>query len=213
MNRFLTTLLGTTRALLIAGLAALPLSLPIQKVYAAASTQTAHAYLCAPEPSVGSPGPRRVVNTSSTASPQPTYILNNLGCAVIASGDIGFFLSQGFFYGPNTFSLVQTGITATTTASTSTITLPASAVIMQIILAETAGNAITGGVDIGDSGSATRFASAVALTSNNTVAVADSALTRVFANSGTPAADQILVACHTSCNSGSINITVIYSYF
>ena len=205
MTRFRKILLGSA--------AAVALALSPELANAAPSTQTAHAYLCAPEPVVGSSGPRRVVNTSSTASPQPSYILNSGGCAVIASGDIGYFLGQGFYYGPNIFSLVQTGITATTTASTSTITLPASAVIQNIVLAETAGNAITGGVDIGDSGSATRFASAVALGANATVVVADSALTRVFANSGTPASDQILVACHTSCNSGSINITILYSYF
>lgn len=197
---------------LAAALALIPASLPLPAL-AAASTQTAHAYLCAPQAAGVIEGPRRVVNTSSTAATQPSYVLNAAGCAVIASGDVGFFLSQGFTYGPNTFTLIQTGITASTTSSTSTITLPASAVIQQIVLAETAGNSITGGVDIGDSGSATRFASAVTLGANATVVVADSALTRVFANSGTPASDQILVACHTACNSGSINITVIYSYF
>lgn len=204
-----------SRKLLLASVAAAPLALapaPIETAFAAASTQAAHAYLCAPVQTAGGQA-RHVVNTSSTASPQPSYNLNSAGCAVIASGDIGFFLAQGYYYGPNIFTLVQTAITATTTASTSTIVLPASAVIQNIVLAETAGNAISGGVDIGDSGSATRFASAVTLGANGTVVVADSALTRVFANSGTPAADQILVACHTSCSSGSINITVLYSYF
>jgi len=201
------------RRALLAAAALLGLLAAPHPALPAASTQTAHAILCAPEPAVGSGGPRVVVNTSSTASPQPSYSLNSAGCALIASGDIGFFLSQGFSYGPNTFTLIQTGITASTTASTSTITLPASAFIYMVVLAETAGNAITGGVDIGDSGSATRFASAVALGANATVTVADSALTRVFANGGLPAPDQILVACHTSCNSGSINITIVYGFF
>jgi hypothetical protein len=198
---------------LLAGALALLPFVASDKADAAASTQAAHAWLCRPAPAVGANGPARVVNTSSTATTQPAYTLNSDGCAVIASGDIGFFLSQGYYYGPNTFSLVQTGITATTTSSTSTIVLPASAVITMVVLAETAGNAITGGVDIGDSGSATAYASAVALAANATVAVTDSALTRLFANSGTPASDQILVKCHTSCNSGSINITILYSYF
>jgi hypothetical protein len=203
----------TIRRLLLAAAAlAAVLTAPLPAL-PAASTQTAHAVLCAPDAAGTSPGPRTVVNTSSTASPQPSYSLNGQGCALIASGDIGFFLSQGFTGGQNVFSLIQTGITASTTSSTSTITLPASAVIYQIVLAETAGNAITGGVDIGDSGSATAYASAVALGANATVTVADSALTRLFANSGKPAADQILVACHTSCNSGSINITIIYGFF
>jgi hypothetical protein len=200
--------------ILLAGiLAVAPAVLPASIAHAAASTQTAHAWLCAPKTSAAAVGPRRVVNTSSTASPQPSYNLNGDGCALIASGDIGFFQSQGFYYGPNTFSLIQTGITASTTATTSTITLPANAIIDFVVLAETAGNAITGGVDIGDSSSATTYASAVALGANATVTVADSALTRLNANGGLPAAFKILVACHTSCNSGSINITIGYKYF
>lgn len=212
LSKFKRLLKGCTAAVLAANaLSTLP---PINEAHAAASTQAAHAYLCAPpQPQGSGQGPRRVVNTSSTASPQPSYNLNALGCAVIASGDIGFFLSQGFYYGPNIFSLVQTGITASTTASTSQIVLPAGAVIQNIVLAETAGHAISGGVDIGDATSATTYASAVALGANATIVVTDSALTRVFANGGTPAADQILVACHTACATGSINISVLYSYF
>ena len=201
------------KLLLAASLALLPISLPVEQANAAATTQTTHAFLCKPAPAVGTNGGGRVVNTSSTAATQPSYVLNSDGCALIAAADIGFFLSQGYFYGPSTFVLTQTGITASTTSTTSTITLPAYAYITAIVLEETAGNAITGGVDIGDSGSATRYASAVALSANNIVAVADSALTRVFANSGVPVADQVLVACHTSCNSGSINITIQYTYY
>jgi hypothetical protein len=212
-SRIYTSLLGATRALLIASLAILPFALPITPAYSAASTQTAHAWLCRPVSPGTQQGPSHVVNTSSTASPQPSYNLNQNGCALIASGDIGFFQSQGYYYGPNTFSLVQTGITATTTASTSTIVLPASAVINTVVLAETAGNAVTGGIDLGDATSATEYASAVALGANATVVITDAALTRVFVNGGAPAADQILVKCHTSCNSASVNITIIYSYF
>lgn len=206
--KFLKHTLALTAAF---ALALLP-PFSIKLAHASASTQAAHAFLCAPAQTTGSQN-RRVVNTSSTASPQPSYVLNNEGCAVIASGDVGFFLSQGYFYGPNIFSLIQTGITATTTSSTSTIVLPASAIIQNIVLAETAGNAITGGVDIGDSTSATEYVSAQALGANGTVVVPDSALTRLNGNSGTPTAYQILVKCHSSCNSGSINITILYSYF
>jgi hypothetical protein len=198
--------------LALAGAVALVVLAP-EFAFAAASTQTAHSYLCSAESSVGASGPRRVVNTSSTATPQPSYLLNGQGCTFVASGDVGFFLTQGFTYGQGMFSMIQTAITASTTSTTSTLVLPSSGYIMGIVLAETAGNAITGGVDIGDSGSATRFASAVALSANNTVAVTDAALTRVFVNGGLPASDQILVACHTACNSGSINITIFYTLF
>ncbi len=203
------------KVLVTAAALALALAQPfaITPASAAATSQITHAYLCAPDVAGGVQGPRRVVNTSSTAATQPAYVLNSGGCALINGADIGFFLSQGFSYGPNIFTLQQSGITASTTATTSTITLPAYGYIVGIVLSETAGNAITGGVDIGDSGSATRFASAIALSANATVAIADSALTRLFVPSGVPTADQILVACHTSCNSGSINITILWSYF
>ena len=194
-------------------LAALPVALPVEPAHAAATSQTTHAFLCAARPSVGTSGPRRVVNTSSTASPQPSYLLNNQGCALIAAADIGFFLSQGYTYGPSLFVLQQTAITASTTASTSTITLPAYAYIVGVVLTETAGNSITGGVDIGNATSATAYASAVTLGANADVAVADSALTRVYPASGNPVAEQVLVACHTACNSGSINITILYTYY
>lgn len=202
MNRPINLIAGAA----LAALASLSLVLPAN---AAATTQTTHAFMCAPEAAVGAQSRRIVVpNTAANA-----YTLNSDGCVLVVVGDIGYFISQGFSNGPNTFTLTQTAITSTTTASTSTITLPAYAYIQAVILEETAGNAVTGGVDIGDSGSATRYVSAQALTANNTLVVADSALTRVFANSGVPIADQILVACHTACNSASINIVIIYGYF
>jgi hypothetical protein len=199
-------------ALLLASFALL--SWPQQQAQAAASTQTTHAFLCRPIPSGAAAGPGKVVNTSSTASPQPSYILNADGCALIAAADIGYFLSQGFYYGPSTFVLQQQAITASTTASTSTITLPAYGYILAIVLEETAGNAITGGVDIGDATSATTYVSARALGANATVSLTDAlTLARINAPSGVPTADQILVACHTACNSGSINITILYTYY
>lgn len=194
--------------LLAGALAFAPFAVPLDVAHAAATSQTTHAYLCQPR-APGVTGPSRIVNPNTSTA----YSFNGQGCALIAAADIGYFISQGFTYGPSTFVLQQTAITATTTSATSAITLPAYAYILGVVLSETAGNAITGGVDIGDAGSATRFASAVALGANATVGVADSALTRLYAPSGVPTADQILVACHTSCNSGSINITVLYTFY
>jgi hypothetical protein len=185
-----------------------PVSLPIAPAQAVA--QTTHAFLCVPPGVAQASGPRRAINPTTT--PAPSYNLNADGCAVIAAADISYFLSQGYYYGPNTFSMQQTAITATLTATTSNLFLPAYAVIHYIVLSETAGNAITGGFDIGDSSSATTFASAVSLGANDNVVVADSALTRIPAASGVPTSDQILIKCHTSCNSGSINVTIAYGY-
>ena len=179
---------------------------------AAASLQVTHAFLCAPEVTVGTAGPRLVVNTSSSASPQPSYQLNSQGCGLIASADVGFFLSQGYTFGTNEGVQIQNAITATTTGTTSTIILPAYGFIKYIVIEETAGNAITGGVNIGDAGSATRFGSAVAVGANANVVVVPTNLTG-SANTGVPTADTILIAAVTAFNSASINVTVIFGYF
>jgi hypothetical protein len=197
--------LAVAAALAFAPMAPIPL-------FAAASLQVTHQFLCAPEVTVGTAGPRRVVNTASTASPQPSYTLNAQGCALFANPDVGFFLSQGYTVGVNEGNLQQNAITANTTSTTSTITLPAYGFIKFIALEETAGNAITGGVDIGDSGSATRFTSATALGANANVVVVPTNLNG-SSSTGVPAADVILVVCHTACNSGSINISVIFGYY
>jgi len=180
--------------------------------FAAASLQVTHAFLCSPEVSVGTAGPRLIVNTSSSAVPQPSYQTNSQGCALIATPDVGFFLAQGFTFGTNEGVQIQNAITANTTGTTSTIQLPAYGFIKYIVIEETAGNAITGGVNIGDSGSATRFGSAVAVGANANVVVVPTNLTG-SANTGVPAADTILIAAVTAFNSASINVTVIFGYF
>lgn len=182
---------------------------PALPAKAAATSQTTHMTMCAPSAPGKALGPRRVTNPNTST----TYSLDSRGCALFAAADISYFKFQGYVSGPALFTLQQTAITASTTSSTSTITLPAYGYIVGVVLSETAGNAITGGVDIGTVGSATGIASAVTLGANATVAVADSALTRLYVPSGVPTATKVLVACHTACNSGSINITVLYSYF
>jgi len=178
---------------------------------AAASLQVTHAFLCSPEVSVGTAGPRLITNTSSTASPQPSYQTNSQGCALVATPDVGFFLSQGYTFGVNEGVQIQNAITATTTGTTSTIVLPAYGFIKYIVIEETAGGSITGGVSVGDSGSATRFASAVAVSANANTVVVPTALTG-SANTGVPAADTVLVA-GTFAGGASLNVTVIFGYF
>jgi hypothetical protein len=153
-----------------------------------------------------------VVNTSSTASPQPAYTLNAQGCALIANADVGFFLSQGYTVGVNEGVLQQNAITANTTSGTSTITLPAYGFVKYIVIEETAGNAVTGGINVGDSGSATRFTSATAVGANANVIVVPTNLNG-SSSTGVPTGDIVLVVCHTACNSGSINISVIFGYY
>jgi hypothetical protein len=178
---------------------------------AAASLQVTHAFLCAPEVTVGTAGPRLVTNTSSSATPQPSYQLNSQGCGLIATADVGFFLSQGYTFGTNEGVQIQNAITATTTGTTSQLSLPAYGFVKYIVIEETAGGSITGGVNIGDSGSATRFASAVAVSANANTVIVPTALTG-SANTGVPAADTILIA-GTFAGGASLNITVIFGYF
>lgn len=202
----------TIRNYALAAVALLALLAPIQKANAAASVAVNYQWLCAPEVSNGNNGPRRFVNPGTSGG---TYNLNAQGCAAfsLANADAAYAISQGFTPGVNLFSLIQQTITASTTATTSTITLPANAMIMGIVLQETAGNAVTGGVDIGNATSATAYASAVALGANALVAVADSALTRVYPATTPTSAQKILTVCHTACNSASLNITILYSIF
>ena len=179
---------------------------------AAASLQVTHAFVCTPEVSVGTAGPRLIVNTSSTATPQPSYQTNSQGCALVATADVGFFLSQGYTIGVNEGVQLQNAITANLTGGTSQLILPSYGFIKYIVIEETAGNAITGGVNIGDAGSATRFGSAVAVAANSNTVVVPTNLTG-SSNTGVPASDTVLIAAVTAFNSASLNVTVIFGYF
>ena len=180
---------------------------------AAASLQVTHAFICSPEVSVGTAGPRLITNTSSTASPQPSYQTNSQGCALVATPDVGFFLSQGYTFGVNEGVQIQNAITANTTGTTSTISVPAYGFIKYIVIEETAGGSITGGLNVGDSGSATRFSSATAVAANSNTVIVPTNLTG-SANTGVPAQDTILVAAVTGFAGGaSLNVTVIFGYF
>jgi hypothetical protein len=200
--------MSLSKLALVAGLALLAPS----SAFAAASLQVTHAFICTPEVTVGTAGPRLIVNTASTAVPQPSYQTNSQGCALVATADVGFFLSQGYTFGINEGVQIQNAITANLTGGTSQLLLPAYGFIKYIVIEETAGNAITGGVNIGDAGSATRFGSAVAVGANANVVVVPTNLTG-SSNTGVPAADTVLIAAVTAFNSASINVTVIFGYF
>lgn len=199
---------------LIFGLAALAALISYQPppAQAAASVGVDYLILCRPASAGTAAGPARVTNPGTSGG---SYVLNGQGCAPIslANSDAAYFQSQGYTPGPNLFSLIQQTMLANTTATTSTITLPANAFIVGIILQETAGNAVTGGVNIGNATSATAYASAVTLGANAAVSVADSALTRVYPATTPTSAQKILVAAQSAWNSASVNITILYSYF
>jgi len=210
----------TSRLLKLLAAAALvlaPIAIPVPS-FAATSPSLQQIVLCAPQSVAATSGPRRVVNTSSTASPQPSYNLNAQGCAVFKSTDAGFFLSQGYVQGPNLFTAFGGPYTAQATAANA-IPLPAGALIMGICIQETTGNAITGGLDIGIAGSSdATIASAFAVAANAVTCVPGSALLAgAFPVSGAvtgPVAKLIYVNAHTNWSDGaSIVVTVLYSYF
>jgi len=180
--------------------------------FAAPSTQTLHAFLCAPEPAAGAAGPRFVTNplTGNGTS------LNSAGCGLFLNADVGYFLTQGFTYGANLQVAQAIGITGSGTASVSTgIVLPAYAQITSIVLEETAGNAVTGGLNISNAGGATGIASAAALGANATVTLADSAINagRIYSPAGVPTATPVSLAAVTSWNGAIVNISIAYTYY
>jgi hypothetical protein len=189
--------------LLAAALALLP-----NFALAAASTQTLHAFMCAPEPAVGSAGPRFVTNPSTSNGVQ----LNSAGCGVFLNADVQYWQSQGFTFGAATQVAQAIGVTSSGTTAVTAFTLPAYAQIVSVVLEETAGVAVSGGLNIGNTGSATALGSAVALSGNATVTVADAAMNagRIYAPSGVPTATPVTLAAVTAWGASVVNISVIY---
>jgi|SRR5215469_8016951 len=188
------------------------LALAPSSAFAAPSTQTLHQFLCAPETPSGSTGPRLVTNPTTGNQVQ----LNSAGCGLVLNADVGFFFAQGYTAGASVQVLQGIGITGSGTASVSTgITLPAYAQIVSIVLEETAGNAVTGGLNISNAGGATGIASAAALAANATVTLADSAINagRIYSPAGVPTATVVNLAAVTSWNSAVVNISIAFTYY
>jgi hypothetical protein len=198
---------------LVLGAAALVWLVPAIPVMAATSPATSVLQLCSPKAVDANVGPRYVVNPATGGG---SYSLNQSGCALMQQADWGYFISQGFTAGAGAGSIYVGPYTAQTTASNSPI-LPANAYIEAIIIQETSGNALTGGLDIGVAGSSdATIASAFAVAANCVCAITAAAiLKRVFPTSGVtgPAAQQIFFNAHTSWNSGSINATILFRYY
>lgn len=165
--------------------------------------------LCAPESAGTAPGPRIIVNPNTNKQ----YSLNSAGCAVVASGDIGYMLSQGFTPGPSQNSIIYTtgALPASGTGDIVIGAVPAGAYIQQIIIQNTTANAVTGGVSIGTTANGTDIVAAQAVGANALVFVTDATLLkRVFS---TTAATPLHAAPVTSSNTANLTFTVVYGYF
>ncbi len=179
----------------------------------------AGAELCAPTATSAAAGPRTIGGTGSKVPSSAIYSLNSAGCAWVTQQDLAFFLSQGFTYGANLFSVSVTGIAAQTTTSNSPI-LPAYAKIQGIVVQETAGQAVTGGLDIGIAGSSDQtIVAAFAVPASSILNIPTASILRqVFgaagATTGTPSAQQIFFNAHTNwTDAATINVTILYSLY
>ena len=184
-----------------------------------AAPASAGAIMCMPEPSATGPHAGTVGGTNSAVPSQTLYTLNSEGCAAVSNQDVGYFKSQGWFPGPNLFSVSLVGITAQTTAAQAPV-LPAGSYIVGLVIQETAGQAVTGGLDIGIAGSSdATIASAVTCAASCLVHVADSAiLVRTVGASttgtGVPKAFPIYINAHTNwSDAAKVNLTVFYSLY
>lgn len=188
------------RKLLLSSFAAIALALAAY-VAAPQPAQAASQFLCAPDVSNASRGPRQVINPNNNHS----YNLNSVGCALIGAADLGYFRSQGFTVGPQIGSIVFNGLTANGQIGT----LPASAYIREIIVENLTANAVTGGVGVGKTAAATDIVTALTCAASCLTFVTDANLKlRVFTT-----AQPIFVSAVTAINSAILNVTVVYGYY
>jgi hypothetical protein len=167
----------------------------------------AGSVMCEPVAAATGPQAGTFGGTNSAVPSQTLYILNSIGCAVIASGDVGYARSQGWAPGPNLFTVQFGPITAQSTAANSPI-LPVGAALIGLEVTETTGNAITGGLDVGVAGSSNAtIASAVAVGASNTVYITP-ITGYVIATTGL----QVWFNAHTNwSDAASIKGTIFYS--
>lgn len=93
------------------------------------------------------------------------------------------------------------------TAANSALILPANAQILNIIVTNTTGNAITGGLKIGTTAGATDIATALAVGANGFVSLGTNLLKSIFSSSAT---QQIFIDAVGSWGSASVTITIPY---
>lgn len=182
--------------------------------------EAAHAgqVMCAAPQSAGAQA-RAIGGTLSSVPSKSLYTLNADGCAAIKQQDVGFFQSQGFFPGTNYFSISAVGIGAQTTTSNSPI-LPAGAFINGIVIQETAGQIVTGGLDIGTAGSSSQtIVAAIACPANCLIGVPPASILlftfgATTTTTGVPKAQQIFINAHTNWTDAAIvNVTIFYSLY
>jgi hypothetical protein len=176
---------------------------PQQQAKAAATV------LCAPNAIWSAQGSRSITNPNTGTS----YILNSNGCAVFAQADVTYFVQfQGFAPGPplGTSLLFTTGTWAGTT-SFQVGQLPAATYVNHILMVETAGNAVTGGVKVGTTSGGADVVAAQTVGASSVNFVSDvNLLKRVFSAT---AVQPLFVTPATAGNNANVTVTVVWGYF
>lgn len=166
----------------------------------AAPSHAAVVNMCRAAATATSPGPGQWATVAGTR-----YTLNNIGCARIASGDVAEATSQGFIVQPQIFAAVAT------LSAAGTLQLPAGAYIDRIIIQETSGASITGGLKIGTASGGTQVGTGLVCGSGCLVWVPDVSLsTRIFANT---APQTLFIDAVSSWNSARANVTIMYGFW
>ena len=122
--------------------------------------------------------------------------------------DVGFFLSQGFTPGSTLRAVSQTGIAA---QSFGPLVLPPGAYIHDIVVQETSGASVTGGLKFGTTAGGTDIATGVVCASSCLTSVKDVSFSKRVLS--TTAASTISVDAVSSFNSAAVSVTILYSLF
>lgn len=183
--------------LLLAGAFALALFTPI------APADAAQINVCKPAASGTAPGPGRWTAAASGTS----YTTNNAGCVLISPTDLPDAQADGFVLRSQLFSAVAYRFVAATS-----IVIPAGTYIDRVIVQETSGGAITGGLKVGTTSGGTDVLAAVTCAASCLTWVPDVSFgTRIFAST---APTTLFMAAVTNFNSGpQITVTVVYGYW
>lgn len=176
-----------------------------------APASAANIFLCQGDVSGASTGSRTVGGTLSAVPSGTIYVLNSAGCALIASGDVGYFLSQGYTQGsPYQSFIFNTGV-ATGTTDFVIGNIPAGGFIKDILYSNSVAAAVTGGVSIGTTANGVDVVAAQTCGSTCLTFTTDALLLkRPFSLT---AATPLHAAAVTAWNSTNVTITVIWGYF
>lgn len=165
-------------------------------------TQAAQLSMCSPTASGTSPGPRRFTAPGSGT----VYSLDNRGCTRSSIADLPDFQAAGFVPQTNLRS------TAATFLAAGTMILPAGVYIDRIVLQETSGATVTGGVKIGTTAGGTEVVAGMGCTSTCLAWIPDASIsTRIFAN--TAPTTLFIGSVGTFPVGPSLNVTVVFGFY